>query len=71
VLDALSVYGRHLILNEEPARLAHMARYAVRAPVATDRVSSTEAGRVLLEIPPDARTHATVLVPTRLRWPAR
>ena len=31
-----SVYGRHLILNTEPARLAHMARYMVRPPVAAD-----------------------------------
>ena len=30
--SGFSVYGRHLVLNEEPARLAHMARYAVRAP---------------------------------------
>ena len=28
-----SVFGRPLILNEEPARLLHMARYAVRPPV--------------------------------------
>jgi len=27
-----SVDGRHRLLNEEPARLAHMARYALRAP---------------------------------------
>jgi hypothetical protein len=47
-----SVYGRHLILNEEPARLAHMARYAVRPPVAMDRVHEGQDGQVLLEIPP-------------------
>jgi len=27
-----SVDGRHLIFHEEPTRLAHMARYAVRPP---------------------------------------
>ena len=48
-----SVYGRHLILNEEPARLAHMARYAVRSPVAEDRVREADDGTILLEIPPD------------------
>ena len=56
-----SVHGRHLILNEEPARLAHMARYAVRAPVATDRISVADDGRILLDIPPDRRTGDTVL----------
>ena len=66
-----SVYGRHLILNEEPARLAHMARYAVRAPVSMDRVHTTDDGRVLLEIPPDPRTRATVLVLDPLEWVRR
>jgi hypothetical protein len=42
-----SVYGRHLILEEEPARLAHMARYTVRAPVAKERVREAEDGTVL------------------------
>jgi hypothetical protein len=56
-----SVYGRHLILNEEPARLEHMARYAVRAPVAADRVHEADDGRILLEIPPDPKTGATAL----------
>jgi hypothetical protein len=41
-----SVYGRYLILNTEPARLAHMARYAARGPVAADRVSVTPDGKV-------------------------
>ena len=63
-----SVYGRHLILNTEPARLAHMARYAVRPPVSADRVHETEDGRVLLEIPPDPRTGDTVLVFDPLEW---
>ena len=56
-----SVYGRHLLLNEEPARLLHMARYAVRPPVALDRVHETDHGRVLLDIPPDPKTGDTVL----------
>ena len=55
------MYGRHLILNEEPARLAHMARYAVRPPVAMDRIQVADDGRILLSIPPDPRTGATVL----------
>jgi hypothetical protein len=50
-----------LILAEEPARLAHMARYLVRPPVATRRVHAMADGRVLLEIPPDPRTGATSL----------
>ena len=66
-----SVYGRHLILNEEPARLAHMARYAVRAPVSMDRVHTTDDGRVLLEIPPGPKTGATVLVLDPLEWVRR
>ena len=40
-----SVYGRHLILNEEPARLLHMARYAMRPPVAADGVHEADDGR--------------------------
>jgi hypothetical protein len=63
-----SVYGRHLILNEEPARLAHMARYAVRPPVAMDRVQEGDDGLVLLEIPPDHRTGATTLSLDPLEW---
>ena len=50
-----SVYGRHLILNEEPARLLHMARYAVRPPIAEDRIHETDDGRILLDIPPHRR----------------
>ena len=63
-----SVYGRHLILNEEPARLAHMARYAVRPPVAMDRVHEGDDGQVLLDIPPDPRTGATVLSLDPMEW---
>jgi len=66
-----SVYSRHLILNEEPARLAHMARYAVRAPAVTDRVTATDDGRALLEIPPDPRSGATTLVLEPLEWVRR
>jgi hypothetical protein len=46
-----SVYGRHLILNTEPARLAYMARYAARGPVTVDRVSVTPDGKILLSLP--------------------
>ena len=63
-----SVYGRHLILNEEPARLAHMARYALRPPVAMERVHQGDDGQVLLDIPPDHRTGATVLSLDPLEW---
>ncbi len=63
-----SVYARHLILNEEPARLAHISRYLVRPPVARDRVHETSDDRVLLEIPPDPRTGATALVLDPLEW---
>jgi hypothetical protein len=57
-----------LILAEEPARLAHMARYLVRPPVATRRVHAMADGRVLLEIPPDPRTGATSLALDSLEW---
>ena len=63
-----SVYARHLILNEEPARLGHMSRYLVRPPVAVDRVHETADGRVLLDIPPDPRTGATALLLDTLEW---
>ncbi|MCP3861107.1 MAG: transposase [Phycisphaeraceae bacterium] len=63
-----SVYARHLILNEEPARLAHMSRYLVRPVVAGDRVHETADGRVLLDIPPDPKTGATALVLDPLEW---
>jgi hypothetical protein len=63
-----SVYARHLILNEEPARLAHMSRYLVRPPVAGDRVHETADGRVLLDIPPDPKTGATALPLDPLEW---
>ncbi len=48
-----------------------MARYAVRAPVAVDRVRATDDGRVLLEIPPDPTTGATVLPLEPLEWVRR
>jgi len=66
-----SVYARHLILNEEPARLAHLTRYLVRPPVATGRVHATADGRVLLETPPDPRTGATTLALEALEWVRR
>jgi len=66
-----SVYGRRLILNEEPARLAHIPPYTVRVPVSMDRVSTTDDGRVLLEIPSDRRTSATVLALDPLEWMRR
>jgi hypothetical protein len=49
------------IRNEEPARLAHLAGYAVRPPVALERVHESEDGQVLVDIPPDHRTTATIL----------
>ncbi len=63
-----SVFGRHLILNEEPARLLHMARYAVRPPVAKDRIHETDDGRILLDIPPDPKTGDTVLSLDPMEW---
>ena len=63
-----SVYGRHLILNEEPARLAHMARYALRAPVAMDRITVADDGRIHLAIPPDQRTGDIVLALDPMEW---
>lgn len=66
-----SVYARHLILAEEPARLEHMARYAVRPPVRADRVEVSSDGRVLLSIPADPRTGATLLVLDPVEWVRR
>ncbi len=63
-----SVFGRHLILNEEPARLLHMARYAVRPPVAKDRIHESDDGRILLDIPPDPKTGDTVLLLDPMEW---
>ena len=63
-----SVYARHLILDEEPARLAHTARYLVRPPVAAGRVRASADGRVLLRIPPDPRTGATTIELEPLEW---
>ena len=48
-----------------------MARYAVRAPVALDRVRTTDDGHVLLKIPPDPKTSATVLALDPLEWVRR
>ncbi len=66
-----SAYARHLILNEEPARLAHMTRYLVRPPVATDRIHATTEGRVLIETPTDPRTGATTLLLDPVEWVRR
>jgi hypothetical protein len=63
-----SAYARHLVLHEEPARLAHMARYLVRPPVAAGRVHERGDGRVLLEIPADPRTGARTLGLDPLEW---
>ena len=63
-----SVYGRHLLLNEEPARLLHMARYAVRPPVALDRVHETDDGRVLLDITPAPETSGAVRFLDPMEW---
>jgi hypothetical protein len=63
-----SVSARHLILHEEPARLAHMARNLVRSPVAAGRVRACSDGRVLLAIPPDPGTGARTLELDPLEW---
>ena len=69
-----SVFGRHRIRNEEPARLAHIVRYGVRPPVAFDRVSTTTEEKVLLAMPEghdatDGTDGAVVLDP--LEWICR
>ena len=48
-----------------------MARYAVRPPVAMDRVHESEDGQVVLEIPPDHRSGATTLSLDPLEWMRR
>jgi len=45
-----------------------MARYAVRPPVAMDRVHESDGGQLLLSIPPDHRTGATVLSLDPMEW---
>ena len=45
-----------------------MARYAVRPPLAQDRISRATDGRILLSIPPDPRTGATVLTLDPMDW---
>ena len=45
-----------------------MARYAVRPPVALDRVHESDDGQVLLDIPPDPKTGATLLSLDPQEW---
>jgi len=45
-----------------------MARYAVRPPVAGDRIHETDDGRILLDIPPDPKTGDTVLSLDPMEW---
>jgi ribosomal protein S27E len=69
-----SVYGRHLILNEEPSRLAHMARYAVRAPadrrlprslLPRQAAEAGEASPWTASAPPTTATSSSRSPPTR------
>jgi hypothetical protein len=45
-----------------------MARYAVRPPVAEDRIHETDDRRILLDIPPDPKTGDTVLFLDPMEW---
>ena len=45
-----------------------MARYAVRPPVAEDRIHQTDDGRILLDIPPDPKTGDSVLLLDPPQW---
>ena len=45
-----------------------MARYAVRPPVAKDRIHETDHGRILLDIPPDPKTSGAVRFLDPMEW---
>jgi len=59
--SGFSVYGAQVILPEETGRLAHLARYATRPPLAQQRVQRRPDKTYLLQVPPDPATGATQL----------
>ena len=59
--SGFSVYGAQVVLPEESGRLAHLARYATRPPLAHQRVQRGPDKTYLLQVPPDPSTGATQL----------
>jgi len=59
--SGFSVYGAQVVLPEETARIAHLARYATRPPLAQQRVRKRDEGTYLLETTSDPATGATQL----------
>jgi hypothetical protein len=59
--SGFSVYGAQVVLPEESGRLAHLARYLTRPPLAQQRVQEGAKGAYLLAVPPDPATGATQL----------
>ena len=59
--SGFSVYGAQVVLPEESGRLAHLARYATRPPLAKQRVQRGPDKMYRLQVPPDPATGATQL----------
>ena len=59
--SGFSVYGAQVVLPEESGRLAHLARYATRPPLAQQRVQRHDERTYLLRTAPDPQTGATQL----------
>jgi len=57
--SGFSVYGAQVVLPEETGRIAHLARYATRAPLAQQRVQRGPDKTYVLHVPPDPATGAT------------
>jgi len=59
--SGFSVYGAQVVLPEESGRLAHLARYATRPPLAQQRVQRHDERTYLLRTAPHPATGATQL----------
>ena len=59
--SGFSVYAQQRIPKDEGARLAHLARYLTRPPLAQARLRAAPDGALLLQTPPDKQTGATAL----------
>jgi hypothetical protein len=59
--SGFGVYGAQVVLPEESDRIAHLARYLTRPPVAQRRVQAGAKGAYLLATAPDPATGATTL----------
>ena len=57
--SGFSVHGAQVVLPEETGRLAHLARYATRPPLARHRIRKGPGSRCLLTTCPTPRRTAT------------